>query len=176
MVQLPLLHLCVTVKIFLIIACWKIWRIQRNVPRPALIEKPVVVCEKGPSIDLGKKRRSLKILLAYLSIAALFFIVVSLNNLFKAKPVALIKDSMNAKWSDIDLTAGCTIFDSDGFLKLESGVVKLEYEDATVILEGPCVFASESSNQIKMLSGSAYVKMIEGKKGYIVENTGFNHC
>ncbi len=133
----------------------------------APIEKAVEVEEvKAKPV---KKKRSRKILLAYVSIAALIFIVVSVNNLFKAKPVAVIKDSINAKWSDMDLTEGCTLFDSDGFLKLESGVVKLEYKDATVIVEGPCEFASKSNNRIKMLSGSVYVKMVEGRNGYVVE-------
>ena len=135
----------------------------------ALIEKPVQIDEIPPKQQPVKANKPFKALFAYFSVAALFFLVISINNLFKAKPVAMIQDSINAKWSDIDLTTGCSIFDSDGYLKLDSGIVKLKYNNATVILEGPCEFASQNSKQIEMLSGSIHVLMDKGQKGFIID-------
>ena len=145
--------------------------LENNAPT-AYIEKPepeISIVQAQTRTKSNQKSKSFKIFLAYFSIAAVFVLLININNMMKAKPVANIIDSVDASWSGIDLSAGCTIFDTDGILKLNSGFAKLKYLNATVLLEAPCEFSSKDSMQIEIFSGNAYVIMDQGQKGFVVD-------
>ncbi len=73
--------------------------------------------------------------------------------------VAVLSDSIHAKWADMDGTMekGTAIFTSREKLLLREGYAKLLFDNqAQVILEGPAAFEVHTEDQIKLWYGKIY--------------------
>jgi len=109
---------------------------------------------------------------AYLAAAAAVY-MFALNgyNAYMAAPVATITDIMDLRnYSAVnELKTGSSISRTDGKIAFDRGFLELEFKNARVVLQGPCEFACNDSDELEMFKGSAYIAMNKGQRGFVVE-------
>ena len=135
---------------------------------PAVYIEHEIIEDKKPIKNNAKKHNPFtRLLLTTLSIAALLILVI---NAFLGQNVAVAKvsDTISTKWNNTSVSNGDTIYNSKKEYELLSGLIKLRYSNATVLVEGPCKFRCLTDHSITMNYGSVYVKMDNGANGFIV--------
>ncbi|MBN2210354.1 MAG: FecR domain-containing protein [Sedimentisphaerales bacterium] len=94
----------------------------------------------------------------------------------KTKPqiVAMVSDSINAKWGNsASISPGSWLY-ADGMpLSLQEGLVKVRFDQgADVILEAPCEFKLLSTNKMNLNQGRLYAKVTPKGYGFTVVAPG----
>ncbi len=128
--------------------------------------------EEKQKVQVGpRKVNKLTLAAACLSLAALLFIAVWVNIVPESMQVAVLIESINAKWADPEkiTNIGDEMWNSEGFRRLDEGVVKIAFNDgAQVIIEAPAEFELKSQNRMFLESGQLFANVSGRAKGFVV--------
>ena len=107
------------------------------------------------------------------SVAAILLIVlfVRFGPTRSGHEVAVLSDSINAKWADnsFTLNPGVRLMDSDPPFMLREGYAELHFDnDASVVIEGPAEFQILADNQIRLSYGQLFATVSEQAHGFTV--------
>ncbi len=148
---------------------------EKNAPAIE-IEKPLLVREPIKMLKIEKSPRTVNkfsLCSAMISVAAVIILLVYMQYIPPAaSTVAVIADSMNAKWapSEFSTEIGGRLWDNEGIRCLQKGMIKIVFNyRAEVIIEGPAEFELESSEKIHLYSGRLYATVPKGATGFIVQ-------
>jgi hypothetical protein len=86
--------------------------------------------------------------------------------------VAVLSDSINAKWADMDgaLVKGASVFTSRKSLLLREGIVELLFDNqAKVVIESPAEFEIVTGDQVKLNYGRLYATIPQSAIGFAVQ-------
>lgn len=127
---------------------------QKPVQQIELIQK--VQREK---IKYNPNRTSLVVFLVTAAAAAFLVLLIHLTPPVKNSKVAVLSDSIHAKWADADAKTekGAAILAGRKSQVLQEGCAKLLFDNNTqVTIEGPAEFEIRTEDQIKLLYGRLY--------------------
>lgn len=122
--------------------------------------------------DTGRKISPFSLVTLIISAAALLFLIIVAKIPFSKVPVAVLSDSIDAKWSSSQtpVDPGFVFNNTDKPRVLRSGVVEIAFESgAEVVIEGPSEFVCVSDNQISLHYGRLYARVPSWAIGFTVE-------
>lgn len=129
--------------------------------------------EKNVICPITKKSNSkLTLALFILSAAALVFIITYAYLVPPKESVAEVVGLIQPRWSSGSkkLDKGDLLFNTDGFIALESGILKIQINyGPTVILEGPCRFACKSTDLLRLDQGRVFTQVPSYATGFTVQ-------
>ena len=95
---------------------------------------------------------------------------VMLNPRNISRPVATLKDSLEARWEKMSLETGTRLANDDSPIKLLSGCARLQFDSgAEVILEGPAEFQLITDEQLWLTQGQLSVFVPPSAAGFRVD-------
>lgn len=122
-----------------------------------------------------QKRRLSKfgIVFVAMNAAALLFILLFLRFVpARGNEVAILTDSLGAKWSDVEgkMVNGTSIAAGDGSLLLSEGYAQFLFDNhAKVTVQGPAEFQISADDQIKLIYGRLYAMVPREAIGFTVK-------
>jgi hypothetical protein len=131
-------------------------KIETPVPQP---QQELIQCVQRERIKYNLNRSSILTLVASAAAVALIFIFAYFMPSGTGIKVAVMEDSIHAKWADIDGTMerGTSILPGRKTLTLKEGCAKLVLDNnAQVTIEGPASFRILSGDQIELGYGKLY--------------------
>ena len=129
-------------------------------PSKASVVKPVRKISKAPLIVALTSLAAFLILMAY--------VLLNPRNAFE---VAVIADTLNAKWSSsLPLKAGSRLSVEPEWIQLQRGTLKIETDRGVeVLVEGPAEFRFTSSSEIAMNYGRLFAAVSPAGYGFGVQ-------
>ncbi len=140
------------------------------------IKKPEIVTPtvKMP-ISTGKRQvNKANLVMAIVSLAALLLMIAYVNLVPVAtqENVAVLTDSMNAKWANTELPVDIdsSLSNADGVRNLLRGCIKLKFfSGAEVVIEGPAEFELKTLETMTLNSGRLFANVPKQAIGFTVD-------
>ncbi|AQT69195.1 FecR protein [Anaerohalosphaera lusitana] len=115
----------------------------------------------------------LAVLTAMISVAAVLLAVIWINiRPYPREFVAMLVDSVDAKWSSADgsMESGSLLYNQSGPLRLEKGIAKIEFDyGAVVVLEAPAEIELKTGESMSLNYGRLYSQVPLHATGFTVD-------
>jgi len=139
-------------------------------------QEPSVVIQKVQYQKLGRKISKGSLLTLCMAAAAIVLIFVFARYAPQETgiKVAVLSDSIHAKWADMDsaMEKGASVFTSRKKLLLREGIVELLYDNqARVTIESPAEFEILTGDQINLNYGRLYASIPQSAIGFTVQTS-----
>jgi hypothetical protein len=150
-------------------------RAAEPVEQPESIVMPELVTgvrERKKQLQSPHPVSRLSLYTAIGGLAAMFLTMayVMLNPRNISRPVATLKDSLEARWEKMSLETGTRLANDDSPIKLLSGCARLQFDSgAEVILEGPAEFQLITDEQLWLTQGQLSVFVPPSAAGFRVD-------
>jgi hypothetical protein len=151
--------------------------IERTAPAVTIEKterKPETVAQTAKAEKIVRKVNKVSLMVAIASLAALFFLIVFAHYLpvITREEVATLADSMNAEWTEADISGNKNIRLAvrEGPLTLKKGVAKLRFDsNVRVVIEAPSKFELITGDQIQLYCGRVYAVVPPEAVGFAVK-------
>ncbi|MEN6307485.1 MAG: FecR domain-containing protein [Anaerohalosphaeraceae bacterium] len=139
-------------------------------------EEPSIIIQKVQYQKLGRKISKGSLLTLCMAAAAivLIFLFARYAPQETGIKVAVLSDSINAKWADMDsaMEKGASVFTSRRRLLLREGMVELLYDNqARVTIESPAEFEILTGDQVNLNYGRLYASIPQSAIGFTVQTS-----
>ncbi|HML74158.1 MAG TPA: NPCBM/NEW2 domain-containing protein [Anaerohalosphaeraceae bacterium] len=159
------------------LALWNALLEQEQKAPQVEIQKPVnvsaAVQEARPAERSLIRYNKISALIAFASVAALFFMIGYVNRLLPdpKTSAAVVTDLIDTQWGDGDsLQQGAVMYVSKRPYELKDGLVKFQLNSgAEIIVESPARFRFQSENRMYADSGRFYAKVSDRAIGFTIE-------
>jgi len=157
------------------------WRVMADYEKtaPAVpVERPAAQRELHPprkpdTTEIRKVKRTPLVVALSLLLGFLVFVVsVSYLQGPAKEAVAVLTDTMGARWSDAadTMKVGGEFFNTDSMRSLLSGFINIQfYCGSRILIEGPARFTLPDVNRIALHAGRIYIKVPSQATGFIVD-------
>jgi len=159
------------------LALWNALLEQEQKAPQVEIQKPIPVTSVAEETGLVRQSliryNKISALIAFVSVAALFFMIGYVNRLLPdpKTSVAVVTDLIDARWGNEEaVQQGAVMYVSKQPCELKSGLVKFQLNSgAEIIVESPARFRFQSENRMYADSGRFYAKVCDRAIGFTIE-------